>query len=231
MVGGDCDRAGGRRRSGQPRRGGLARRPEGGLRHSTGRHLAVAGHGAPDRRRLPAHSRRGRTMRSLIAVLLLLLGTATAFAAAQKSTAPQKPTFEEAVALFSDKKYKAAYEVASPLATAGDGRAQAMLGALYEEGRGVGKDVKTPATWYETAARGGHVGAMFALAMIYLDGRLGPPDFELGRKWLTAAAEGGHTAAQHNLGLLLAGAGGRAPNWEEAGKWFQAAASQGLPDA
>jgi uncharacterized protein len=153
------------------------------------------------------------------------------FAAAVPGQAANQPTFEEAVALFSDGNYRAAYEIAAPLATAGNVHAMAMLGPLYESGNGVAKDLDLARAWYEAAAVKGHLGAMFALSLLYLDGRLGKPDVAKGFAWTRKAAEAGYPRAEHNLGLLYAGAGGGEPNFAEAAKWFAKAAERGIVDA
>ena len=64
-------------------------------------------------------------MKYVLSLLLLLMLGAPAFAAA---------TFEEAVALFEDKEFKSAREIAEPLANDGDARAMAMMGAFYQLG-------------------------------------------------------------------------------------------------
>ena len=159
------------------------------------------------------------------------LAAATFAACLSPALAANQPTFEEAVALYSDRNFRAAYEVAAPLATAGNVNAMAMLGALYEDGAGVEKSPELARSWYEAAALKGHVGSMFALSLLYLDGRLGMPDLQRGFEWTKRAAEAGYPRAEHNLGLLFAGAGGGTPDFPAAAKWFGKAADQGVADA
>jgi TPR repeat protein len=166
-------------------------------------------------------------MRALRAAVL----AAALLGAASPSMAAGQPTFEEAVALFSDGNFRAAYEIAAPLATAGNVHAMAMLGSLYENGNGVGKDLSLARAWYEAAAVKGHLGAMFALSLLYLDGRLGKPDMAQGFAWTKKAADAGYPLAEHNLGLLFAGASGNPPDFAEASKWFRKAADHGIADA
>ena len=71
-------------------------------------------------------------MRYVLSLILLLAAGTPALAAA---------TFEEAVALFEDKEFKSAREIAEPLAKDGDARAMAMMGALYQLGNGVKPDL------------------------------------------------------------------------------------------
>ncbi|HRA94876.1 MAG TPA: tetratricopeptide repeat protein, partial [Aestuariivirga sp.] len=127
-------------------------------------------------------------MRYALSLILLLAAGTPVLAAA---------TFEEAVALFEDKEFKSAREIAEPLAKGGDARAMAMMGALYQLGNGVKPDLEKAVSWYTRAAEKNHPGAQFSLAMLYLDGSLGNPDADKGALWLEKAATGGNPQAQY----------------------------------
>jgi hypothetical protein len=138
-------------------------------------------------------------------------------------------TFEEAIALFQDRNYKEAHEIALTFAQNGDPRAMAMLGTMYQAGYGVSEDAKEAVKWYTLAAGKGHDGALFSLAMLLLDGSLGTVDKERGIPLLKQSAEKGNPAAQYNLGLLAAEED--PPNWPEAAKWFAQSAEKGMAEA
>ena len=140
-------------------------------------------------------------------------------------------TFDEAKALYTDGKFKDAYDVAAPLANAGKAEAQAMVGSMFENGRGVKKNIKTATDWYQAAVKQKHVGAMFSLAMIYLDGAAGQGRSEKGRALLEKAAKAGHVPAMHNLALIYTGAGGIVADWALAIEWFTKAAAKGFGDS
>ena len=159
-------------------------------------------------------------MRLRIALLLCL--TLTAPVLAQNS-------FEEAVALFQDKDYKAAREIAETFAKKGDANAMAMLGVIYQKGLGVTADLNKAVDWFAEAGEKGDVGAQYTLAEIYLDGALGEPDTERGRYWLLQAAAQHKPEAEHRLGLMDASE--RPPNWMGAAEWFRRAAEQGYANA
>src|SRR6185295_9617502 len=108
-------------------------------------------------------------------------------------------SFDEAVALYSDKNYKEALSVAKPLADSGDARAMAMLGTLYQNGQGVKKDLKAAVKWLTAAGEKEHPGAQFQLAIIYLDGVSGKPDLKAAESWMKRAADNGSVPAQHNM--------------------------------
>ncbi len=159
-------------------------------------------------------------MRPSYAFLLFLALASPAFA--------QTP-YEEAVALYEDKDYKGALEIAEAAAKKGDARAMAMLGVLYQKGLGVAADLNKAVDWYAEAAEKNNLGAQYALAEIYLDGALGEADLERGRFWLLKAAGQGKPEAEHRLGLLAAGE--KPPDWTAAAQWFRKAADQGYADS
>jgi uncharacterized protein len=196
---------------------------------------------------------RGRTIGAILVLGLMLNVPALAQLA--------DPTFDEAVSLFEDQDYEAARTIAQKLASAGDSRAMAMLGALYQGGHGVAADRQKAVEWFTKAAGKGHMEAAYTLAMMYVeDGDtakarpwlektaaagnmqaaynlgilflgLKPPDYKSAAPWFTKAANAGVAEAQYNLGRLNAEGLGVAKDRLKAGEWFAKAAVQGLPDA
>ena len=77
-----------------------------------------------------------------------------------------------------------------------------LLGELYAQGLGVGRDDSKAAQWYKLAAANGDRDAMFALAMFNFQGRAGARNPEEAARLLEAAAKLGHAAAAYDLGLL-----------------------------
>lgn len=141
------------------------------------------------------------------------------------------PTFKEAAALYSDENYPAAYEIAVPLATRGDVKAQIMLGEMYELGRGRQADMANALQWYEMAAAQDHTGAMFRIGMLHLTGQAGTVDAAKARKWLAMAAAGGHLKANNELGLIYYQGNGVLPDPVLAAKHIRKAADAGLAQA
>ena len=84
--------------------------------------------------------------------VLALLACLAAPAAAQTA-------YEEAVALFEDKNYSDARVEAEKAAKAGDIRAMAMLGVIYQDGLGVPADLVKAVDHFAAAAEKGNVGA------------------------------------------------------------------------
>ncbi len=83
----------------------------------------------------------------------------------------------------------------------GDMKAQYEVGTMYEQGKGVGRDLAQAALWYEKAAWQGHVDAQYNLALMYTSGRGVDPNEERAMLWLAKAARQGDKEARR---LLLA---------------------------
>ena len=109
--------------------------------------------------------------------------------------------------------------------------AQFRLGALYEKGVGVKKDLAAARDLYRAAADKGHGKAMHNLAVLYAEGINGAADYRSAAEWFHKAAERGVTDSQFNLAVLYARGVGVEQNFEEAYKWFCVAAQEGDKDA
>ena len=83
-----------------------------------------------------------------------------------------------------------------------DPAAMTLLGEIYAQGLGVGRDDVKSAQWYKLAAARGDRDAMFALAMFNFEGRAGPRNPGEAARMLAAAAKLGHAPAAYDLGLL-----------------------------
>ena len=143
-----------------------------------------------------------------------------------------RPTFAEAAALYSDENYKAAYEIAVPLATSGDVNAQIMLGEMYEFGHGRKVDMANAVQWYEMAAAQNNTSAMFRLGMLSLNGKANSTaDLAKARSWFEKAAAAGHLQASNELGLLYYQGKGVEANPQQAVKYILKAANAGLAQA
>lgn len=77
--------------------------------------------------------------------------------------------------------------------------AQAQLGKLFEEGRGVKKDIEAAAQWYREAAEQDHIKAQAYLGRLYLHGKGIPKDLVQAYMWLSLAAEKGDLLAARAL--------------------------------
>ena len=84
-------------------------------------------------------------------------------------------------------------------AQGGDIEAQFALGARYEDGSGVDRDMNEAIRWYTEAANGGHTEAQFKLGRFYEDGTGVQKDEARAKGWFELAATNGHRGAREHL--------------------------------
>lgn len=155
-----------------------------------------------------------------LAMALCLLAATKAYAA-----------FEDGAAAYAAKDYAAAIEEWTPLAKAGDAKAQFALGTLYRHVLAGRADKKTAAKWLKLAADRNHTGAQIALAEMNAVGEGVPKDESTSAEWYRAAANLGEASAQYRLGLLYDTGLGVPRNYVEAVRWYRLAAEQGMTSA
>lgn len=95
--------------------------------------------------------------------------------------------------------YQAAVTAWRPLAEKGDADAAFNLGQAYRLGRGVPTNVGAAQTWYERAARKGHVDAQTTLGLLLFENGNQPG----GLRWLKLGAEQGEPRALLIYGTAL----------------------------
>ena len=97
-------------------------------------------------------------------------------------------TFEEASAAYNRGDYAVAFESFRTLAEQGVADAQAFLGFMYAQGRGVPQDDAEAVRWHHQAAEQGHALAQAKLGAMYAMGRGVPQDYVQAHKWFNLAA-------------------------------------------
>ena len=97
-------------------------------------------------------------------------------------------TFDEAVTAYERGDYAVAFESFSTLAEQGIADAQAFLGFMYAQGRGVPQDDAEAVRWHHQAAEQGHALAQTKLGAMYAMGRGVPQDYVQAHKWFNLAA-------------------------------------------
>lgn len=93
----------------------------------------------------------------------------------------------------------------------GDAEAQAAVGWLYFNGRGVPKDYSQAMLWFRKAADQGNAGAQNNIGVLYQNGWGTPKDNEQARYWFLLAAAQGEPNATKSLGQLALDKLQRAP--------------------
>lgn len=108
--------------------------------------------------------------------------------------------FARAAAELKSRNYSEAAELLRGPADAGNSEAQNMLGALYQGGLGVPRDINEAIRLYVAAAQAGNRDAMANLGGVYESGNWGiPQDVAEARKWYKLAARLGHKEAKAEL--------------------------------
>jgi localization factor PodJL len=114
----------------------------------------------------------------------------------------------------------------------GNAKAQFEIASRYAEGRGVTRDLKTAAQYYQKAATQGLVPAQYRLGSFFEKGAGFPRDLVQAKAWYLKAAEQGNVRAMHNLAVLLAEVGDNGkPDYAGAAQWFRKAAEFGVRDS
>ncbi len=134
---------------------------------------------------------------------------------------------DDANAAYQRGDYATALPIARSLAKQGVVGAQAMLGYMYRDGKGVAKDEKEAFKWFRIVAEQGFPDAQFMLGKMYREGRGVLQDYKEASKWFRLAAEQGDAMAQLNLGTMYQQAEGVSQDDKEAVKWYRLAAEQG----
>ncbi len=117
-------------------------------------------------------------------------------------------------------------------ATAGDVNAEFEMGVRLIEGRGVAKDPRAAAQWFEQAAARDLPIAEYRLGALYEKGVGVARDSQLAMSWYAKAANAGNARAMHNLAVMNAeAASGGKPDYAEAAQWFRKAAQLGVRDS
>ena len=143
---------------------------------------------------------------SVALVVLVLLGTSWADAAAQTTPAEVAATRQRA--------------------EQGDALAQGQLGSMYDTGQGVPQDYTEAVRWYRLAAEQGHAGAQYNLGVRYSNGEGVPQDYTEAVRWHRLAAEQDIPVAQYSLSVMYGSGQGVPQDFVEAHKWVNLAASR-----
>jgi TPR repeat protein len=187
-------------------------------------------------------------LRGLVALGMLAVATAVTPTAAQitknapapppwPQQAPSTPdafdqsTIDTAYGAFQRGHYLTALNEATKRAQQNDSAAMTLLGEIYAQGLGVGRDDAKAAQWYKLAADKGNRDALFALAMFNFQGRAGTRDLAEAARLLEAAARLGHPSAAYDLGLLYLQGQQVTQDFKRAAELFAVAAEAGNPEA
>lgn len=122
---------------------------------------------------------------------------------------------------------EAAVRIWMPLAEQGLAEAQFLIGAAYDQGRGIEQDKTKAAKWYRLAGEQGDADAQFNLGLLYDEGEGVPLDDAEAIRWYRLAADQGYAPAMYNLGFVYGEGEGVAQDYAASLKWFGLAAEHG----
>ncbi len=130
--------------------------------------------------------------------------------------------WESAKRAFDQGDYATALKELKPLAEKGNADAQALLGLMYNQGRGVPLDIGQAIKWYKTSAGEGNAAAQCRLGSIYL--KTAPAE---GLKLLKLSAAQGYADAYLMLGLAYMNLKEVPRDPVQADMWLRLAKAQG----
>ncbi|HMA71252.1 MAG TPA: tetratricopeptide repeat protein [Xanthobacteraceae bacterium] len=136
-------------------------------------------------------------MRCFVIVLLALLLPGLARAEVADAV------FRNGLTAFNEGRYARAQEAWTPLAKAGDARAQTGLGFMYYSGRGVPRDSVRAAEFFRLAAEQGEPTAQLFLALMHFKSDGVPMNAPLAMMWAELAMAGGQTEAFQWRGIIM----------------------------
>jgi TPR repeat protein/transglutaminase-like putative cysteine protease len=136
-------------------------------------------------------------------------------------------TYQAGLTAYRAGNYEAALKEFRPIAEQGDVDAQAYLGSMYKDGRGVAKDYAQALAWYRKAAERGSALGQSNLAFMYSEGLGVGVDEKEAAHWLRKSADLGDAYSQCRLGEMYEHGKGVAQNLAQARLLYTAAAEQG----
>lgn len=133
----------------------------------------------------------------------------------------------EGVQAYERRDYPRALQEFTPLAQAGDPRAQHALSVMYANGLGVSKNVQEAAFWAQKAALQNYPNAQHQLGVMYANGLGVAKNDQEAFSWWQKAAQQNHAEAQADLAIMFQRGRGVSQNIDQAVFWYQRAAQNG----
>ena len=155
----------------------------------------------------------------VLALITLLTITLTQTLSAQH--------FDSAVAANKRGDYKTAIKHLRPLAEKGLPEAQALLGAMYAQGRGMSQDPAEAIKWFRKGIAQDNHWAQHNLGYMYSQGYGVPQNYFEAAKWFRKAANQGNADSQSNLGAMYLTGSGVPQDFELSYIWLSVAAANG----
>lgn len=159
-----------------------------------------------------------QTMRRILVALVLSSALAGPLAAGP---------WEDGAEAYARQDYATALRLWRPLAEAGHYTAQAFLGEIYENGKGVPLDYAEALKWYRKAADLGDSNAQVSLGRLYQQGKGIRRDDSEALSWYRKAASRENPRAHFYLGNMYHRGEGVRQDYVEAFRWYRKGADGG----
>lgn len=147
------------------------------------------------------------------------------------ASAQYAPENEAALAAARSGDMQAAWDIWKPLADAGDARAQANIGVMYDNGDVVEEDEAEAVRWFMLSAESGFPQGQFNLAQKFSEGAGVEQNWTTAQRWYQAAARQRHPEAQMALMQIYFYGNGITPDGAFAYMWMVIAAEAGFENA
>ena len=135
--------------------------------------------------------------------------------------------FDSAVSANKRGDYRTAIKHLRPLAEKGLPEAQALLGAMYAQGRGMPQDPAEAIKWFRKGIAQDNHWAQHNLGYMYSQGYGVPQNYFEAAKWFRKAANQGNADSQSNLGAMYLTGSGVPQDFELSYIWLSVAAANG----
>jgi len=113
-------------------------------------------------------------------------------------------------------------------AEAGDARSQFLIGSMYFEGVGTGRDVHKAAKWWLDAANAGVKEAQHNIGRLFQRGIVFGKNYREAFNWYVKASKQGDLFSFHKIGFMLQNGFGVKKDLRNATRWYQRSAQHGL---
>ena len=128
---------------------------------------------------------------AILAVFVLALGTPV-----------KAQSFEDGGKALDAGDYSTAFKIWLPLAERGHPLARALIGSMYESGKGVPRNYAEAVRWYRMAAEQGQRDAQYDLGILHAKGEVVPRNLVTAHMWINLAIANGVSNGKEALSLL-----------------------------
>src|SRR5882724_4841826 len=158
---------------------------------------------------------------------VIVAGAVVVWLAASGMARALDPSLDDALSVYRRGGYAEALGQLSAIAARRDSEADYWIGAIYEKGEGVPRNLAAAARWYGVAADQGFAAAAFRLGLLYDAGKGVTANRAMALQLYQTAAKLGHLDAMRAIGMAYESGNGVERNLATALTWYRRAADHG----